>query len=91
MTDLAKAETKRLSASPPAGLPESAEVYWASPTDLDARSSPPAVESVPALQRLGPLPFPRGGFPLMGFLATVYDHIADHADDVLASGARRLH
>ena len=31
-----------------------------------------------ALERLGPSPFPKSGFPFLGFLATVYDHIATH-------------
>ncbi len=90
MTDLMDTETKNLSAGPPADLPTGADRFWAPPTDLDALETPPNAESIPALRRLGPLPFPRGGFPLMGFLATVYDHVADHADDVLASGSRRL-
>jgi hypothetical protein len=32
----------------------------------------------PALERLGPSPFPKSGFPFLGFLATVYDHVASH-------------
>jgi hypothetical protein len=35
-------------------------------------------EVPPALERLGPSPFPRSGFPFLGFLATVYDHVASH-------------
>lgn len=34
--------------------------------------SPPS-----CLELLGPPPFPKSGFPFIGFLATVYDHIAD--------------
>ena len=37
----------------------------------------------PALMRLGPPPFPRAGFPFMGFLASVYDCIAEHAASML--------
>ncbi len=90
MADLVNATTKSLPAGPPADLPAGADRFWAPPADLDAIGVPPDAESIPALRRLGPLPFPRGGFPLMGFLATVYDHIATHADEVLASGSRRL-
>ena len=38
----------------------------------------PAVspETPSALEKLGPSPFPKSGFPFLGFLATVYDHIA---------------
>lgn len=31
------------------------------------------------LERLGPSPFPRGGFPLIGFLATTYDKVSRYA------------
>jgi hypothetical protein len=34
--------------------------------------------TVSVLERLGPSPFPKSGFPFLGFLATVYDHIAAH-------------
>lgn len=90
MADLMNTETKNLPAGPPDDLPPDADRFWVPPVDLDAIEVPPDTESIPALRRLGPLPFPRGGFPLMGFLATVYDHVASHADDVLASGSRRL-
>ncbi len=90
MAELVNAKTKSLPASPPTDLPAGADLFWVPPADLDAFEVPPVAESIPALRRLGPLPFPRGGFPLMGFLASVYDHVADHADDVLASGSRRL-
>jgi hypothetical protein len=37
----------------------------------------PALDDLPsALERLGPSPFPKSGFPLLGFLATLYDHVA---------------
>lgn len=90
MADSVNVETKCLSSGAPADLPAGADRFWAPSTDLDAIEEPPDAESIPALRRLGPLPFSRGGFPLMGFLATVYDHVADHAEDVLASGSRRL-
>lgn len=32
-----------------------------------------------ALEKLGPAPFPRSKFPFLGFLASVYDHVATHA------------
>jgi hypothetical protein len=43
----------------------------------------PEVESTPVLERLGPSPFPRSGFPLMGFLATLYDHVSEYARERL--------
>jgi len=33
----------------------------------------------PALEKLGPSPFAKTRFPFLGFLATVYDHIAAQA------------
>ena len=51
--------------------------FWSPATDLpDAPDVPPETPS--ALERLGPSPFPKSGFPFLGFLATVYDHIATH-------------
>lgn len=31
------------------------------------------------LQKLGPSPFPKSGFPTLGFLETVYEHIETRA------------
>ena len=31
------------------------------------------------LEQLGPSPFERGGFPVIGFLATTYDKVSRHA------------
>lgn len=45
---------------------------------------PPDVPS--ALERLGPSPFPKSGFPFLGFLATVYDHVATHCCPPPANG-----
>lgn len=36
-------------------------------------------KSLELLERLGPSPFERGGFPLIGFLATTYDKVARYA------------
>ncbi len=33
----------------------------------------------PALERLGQPPYPKSKFPFLGFLASVYDHVASHA------------
>lgn len=44
---------------------------------------PPAIrldKTLPsALEKLGPSPFAKNRFPFLGFLATVYDHIAAQA------------
>jgi hypothetical protein len=41
---------------------------------LDAPTPP----MTPILERLGPAPFKRPGFPVLGFLTTVYEHVAAH-------------
>jgi hypothetical protein len=53
------------------------ESFWQPAEPLpEAPALPPETPSV--LERLGPSPFPKSGFPFLGFLATVYDHIAAH-------------
>ena len=47
---------------------------------LDGEADPASGgEAESALQKLGAAPFPKGKFPFLGFLATVYDHVATHA------------
>ncbi|MEK6644666.1 MAG: hypothetical protein AAB385_05795 [Planctomycetota bacterium] len=61
---------------PPTDLLTDPARFWSLAAELPGQ---PVFEAVPpALKRLGPLPFPRGKFPLMGFLATVYEHVAAH-------------
>ena len=47
-------------------------------TDADVLLAPES-QVASALQRLGAAPFPKSRFPFLGFLATVYDHVAAHA------------
>lgn len=57
--------------------------FWDCPVDLDEipiRIAPPAAP-LAILERLGPSPFPRGGFPLIGFLATTYEKVSRYALD----------
>ncbi len=35
----------------------------------------PAAGAVPVLQKLSSPPFPRSGFPLLGILASIYEHV----------------
>ncbi len=49
----------------------------------DAFSAPPRTETQPALKQLGPLPVARAAFPLMGFFASVYEHISAQAREQL--------
>ena len=36
---------------------------------------PPPAGNVPVLQKLSSPPFPKSGFPLLGILASVYEHV----------------
>jgi hypothetical protein len=66
--------------SPPDDLPVNSEQFFSAAGDLNALSRPPALDPpAPALQRLGAPPFSRSKFPFLGFLASVYDHVAAHA------------
>lgn len=49
-------------------------------TPIDDLPDPPDLppDTPSALERLGPSPFPKAKFPFLGFLATVYDHVATH-------------
>jgi hypothetical protein len=61
--------------------------FWGLPEEFAALAAhiPPGGSEV--LEKLGPPPFPRTGFPFVGFLATVYDHIAGHVAAGPSSGA----
>ncbi len=52
-----------------------ADAFWTGPEPIPPAPLVPA-EAQPALEKLGPSPFPKSGFPFLGFLATVYDHVA---------------
>lgn len=64
---------------PPDHLPTDPGRFWRAGIDLDDLPPPPAAETTPALELLGPMSSARPGFPLMGFLATVYEQVASHA------------
>lgn len=51
--------------------------FYASPADLESLADMPRAPVEPALKRLGPPPFARKGFPIMGLFATIYDHVAE--------------
>jgi hypothetical protein len=71
-------------ASPPSNLPADPREFW-------SPAAPPSLagtlgDAPSALERLGPSPFPKppkGAFPFLGFLATLYDHIAACAEKLL--------
>ena len=80
MADQGRKDTIRQGATPPpTGLPTKHREFWGGATAMDALGACPVHEAPPALEKIGPPPFPRGGFPLMGFLASVYEHVAARA------------
>jgi hypothetical protein len=83
-----KRETKPEPASqPPADLPAQPERFWCRGADAESLGEPPQPETRSLLRRLGPPPFPRSGFPLVGFLATVYEHVSKCAQEDHSSAA----
>ena len=73
------AKDQSTSLDPPIDLPTDPRAFWGDPTTLEQLASYPEADLPSVLERLGPLPLPRTGFPLIGFLATVYDHVAASA------------
>jgi len=62
-------------------LEECLDGFWEAGPELDAvevRIEPPATP-LALLEQLGPSPFERGGFPLIGFLATTYEKVSRYA------------
>lgn len=73
------ADEQGTAGSEPAEEMIDADRFWSAAEALEALEAPPEVETTPALKLAGPLPFARSGFPIMGFLATIYDQVAGHA------------
>ena len=60
---------------------EELERFWDTGPEFDTvqvQSGPPE-RPLALLEQLGPSPFERGGFPLIGFLATTYDKVSRYA------------
>ena len=75
------AATVRDQAAPPEDLTSDPRSFWKAAGPLEDPTG--SLDDVtPVLEQLGPPPFPRGGFPLIGFLATVYEHVARSAQEV---------
>ena len=77
-------DTNTRDAGPTHDLPPDPQRFWQAGEDLCALEAAfaelPSGEPAPtALQRLGAPPFAKSKFPFLGFLASVYDHVATHA------------
>jgi hypothetical protein len=58
-------------------VPVTLENFFSIAGDLPRLPTPQAATS--PLRKLGPSPFPKSGFPTLGFLETVYEHIESRA------------
>ena len=56
------------------------EDFFNAGLNIDALDGP-SEPAPPVLERLGQSPFPKGKFPFLGFLASVYEHVAMHAQN----------
>jgi hypothetical protein len=63
---------------PPAHLPIDPRHFYAAP--LGAESMPLIAQAEPqhVLEQLGPAPFRKGSFPVIGFLSSLYEDVAAH-------------
>ena len=62
---------------PPPHLPPDPEAFYRAGPDVDLLASvPPPHAATHVLEQLGPPPFRKTTFPMMGFLASVYEHVA---------------
>lgn len=57
-----------------------AAVFYDARESIESLAECPFDDVEPALKRLGPPPFVRKGFPFLGLLATIYDHVAQRVD-----------
>ena len=55
---------------------QTSQDFYAAAGDLDAIDLTPELPAKPVLEQLGPPPFRKTSFPMMGFLASVYEHVA---------------
>jgi hypothetical protein len=63
----------------PPHLPPEPENFFRAGPDVDLLISVAPPESPKhVLEQLGPPPFRKTAFPMMGFLASVYEHVAAH-------------
>ncbi len=60
---------------PPAALPRVPRLFWSAHPEFEKLVRQEQVKVKDVLECLGPPPFPKTGFPFIGFLATVYDHV----------------
>lgn len=75
-------QTRDNRAVPPPGLAADRAIFYKAGHGMDRLQMPGSLEPRHTLERLGPAPFRKTGFPLLGFLATVYDHVSQQTGSV---------
>jgi hypothetical protein len=63
---------------PPEHLPTDPAAFFRAGADMELLTAVEATESKHVLEQLGPPPFRKTSFPMMGFLASFYEHVAAH-------------
>lgn len=72
---------------PPPHLPTDAAAFFGAGPDLELLVAVPLPEQAQhVLEQLGPPPFRKTTFPMMGFLSSVYEHVATHVGMAVAPG-----
>ena len=62
---------------PPPSLTTDPDAFFRAGPDVDLLMSvPPPQDQKHVLEQLGPPPFRKTSFPMIGFLASVYEHVA---------------
>lgn len=62
-------------------LPTDPDAFFSAGPDAELLDAVAPTESKHVLEQLGPPPFRKTAFPLMGFLASFYEHVALHVSD----------
>jgi hypothetical protein len=63
---------------PPPHLPTDLIAFFRAGADIELLTVMPTEPAKHVLEQLGPPPFRKTSFPMMGFLASFYEHVAAH-------------
>lgn len=81
--------SEEIAVLPPRDLPTTPADFWGSPPgELFKPTDSAASTETPVIDQLGSAPFKKpdkGGFPFLGFLASVYEHVSTTATNELHS------
>jgi hypothetical protein len=66
---------------PPAHLPIDPRHFYAAPLGTQTIPLIAQAEGQHVLEQLGPPPFRKSSFPVIGFLASLYEHVAAHVSE----------